>query len=177
MTGAAYNPRDPREQWVEIAGYKYRYRVSNKGRVQKMRADGTWKDMTPSNYGGSAWRIQLTLPDGTRSRVAVSALVADAFLGGTPPGMRRCHKNCAYSDNSVENIVFLTNAEAAKRYRPGNSRPVVKLDREGNVVAVYRSQTEAARSNYITQQAISNRCNGKIEDPYRLDGYDYRFEG
>jgi hypothetical protein len=79
-------------------------------------------------------------------------------------------------DNAVENIVFLTPSKAATMHRPGNSRPVVKLDREWNVVAMYRSGAEAARVNHISQAAMDKRCRGVIADPYRLDGCNYLYE-
>ena len=161
--------------WKLIEGYKYPYRVSDQGEVQRQLPNGTWKTRKPYNYSGQ-WRIQLWMPDGSFKRVQVSKLVADAFMGGTPPGMFRTHKNGMRHDNSAENIVFMSPDKAVKRYRPGNSRPVMKVDRNGQVVEVYRSGAEAARENHISQQAISKRCNGLIEDPYRLDGYNYVFE-
>jgi len=108
--------------------------------------------------------------------VQISKLVVDAFMGGTPRGMLRVHRNGNKSDNAVENIIFLPPGEAAKRHRPGNSRPVMKVDRAGAVVAIYSSGSEAARANHISQQAICKRCNGKIADPYRLDGFNYVYE-
>jgi len=162
-------------RWQVIDGYKYIYRVSDQGDVQKRLPSGSWKTLKPYFYSGQL-RVHLWLPDGSWKRVQVSKIVADAFLGGTPSGMLRVHKNGVKSDNAAENIIFLTRAEAAKRHRPGNSRPVLKVDRRGKVVEVYRSQVEAARKNHISQQAISKRCNGLIEDPYRLDGYNYVFE-
>ena len=108
-------------------------------------------------------------------RVQISKLVADAFMGGTPPGMLRVHKNRMRHDNAVENIVFMTRAEAAKRYRPGNTKSVAKVDADGNVVEIYKSSVEAAKKNYISQQAISRRCLGKVADPYNLDGCNYVF--
>jgi hypothetical protein len=115
-------------------------------------------------------------PDGTIKRVQVAKLVVDAFMDGTPPGMVRFHKNGLKQDNAVENIIFMTRSKAAKMQRPGNSRPVLKLDREGNVVDMYPSISEAARKNHISHAAIGKRCLGLVEDPFRLDGHDYIFE-
>ena len=161
--------------WKLLEGYKYHYRVSDEGDVQKQTPNGSWHTLKPYPYSGQ-YRVQLWLPDGTWKRVQVSKLVADSFMGGTPPGMLRVHKNGMKRDNAVENIEFMKRSKAAKRHRPGNSRPVLKVDREGNVVAVYRSGSEAARKNNISQAAMSKRCLGLIEDPYRLDGYNYVYE-
>lgn len=161
--------------WKLLDGYKYPYRVSDEGEVQKQLPNGSWKTLKPYPYSGQ-YRVQLWLPNGTWKRVQVSKLVADSFMGGTPPGKFRIHKNGMKRDNAVENLEFMSRAKAAKRSRPGNSRPVLKVDRDGNVVAVYRSGSEAARKNHISQAAISKRCLGLIEDPYRLDGYNYVYE-
>ena len=142
-------------RWKTLDGCRYPYRISDQGEVQKQRSDGTWKTLKPYPYSGQ-YRVQLWLTDGTWKRVQVSKLVADAFMGGTPPGMLRIHKNGMKRDNAVENLVFMPRGKAATMHRPGNSRPVLKLDRAGNVVAFYRSGSEAARKNHISQAAISN---------------------
>lgn len=161
--------------WKLIEGYKYPYRVSDQGDVQRQFPNGKWRTLKPYE-NRKQMRVGMWLPDGTLKRVQVAKLVVDYHMGGTPPGKCRAHKNGMYTDNAVENIVFLTRREVGKSVRPGNSRPVMKVDRDGNVVDIYKSQSEAARKNYISQQAVSRRCNGRCEDPYRLDGYNYIFE-
>lgn len=162
--------------WKLIEGdWRWPYRVSDQGDVQKQLPSGEWRTLKPYPYSGQ-WRIQLWQADGTGKRVQVSKLVVDAFMGGTPPGMFRVHRNGMKNDNAVENIIFLSRAKAATRHRPGNSRPVLKMDRAGNVVAVYNSGSEAARANHISQAAMSKHCLGLVEDPYHLDGYKYIYE-
>lgn len=162
--------------WKIIEGtWRWPYRVSDQGEVQKQLKNGEWRTIKPYPYSGQL-RIQLWLDDKNWKRVQVSKLVVDAFMGGTPPGKMRVHKNGSKWDNAVENIIFLTPAQVAKRHRPGNSTPVLKVDRNGEVVAVYRTQVEAAKANFISQQSISKRCNKLIDDPYRLDGFNYVFE-
>lgn len=162
--------------WKLIEGnWRWPYRVSDQGEVQKQLPNGNWRTLKAYPYSGQ-WRVQMWLADGTWKRVQVSKLVVDAFRGGTPPGMMRVHRNGMLSDNAAENIVFMTPAQSAKQHRPGNSRPVLKVDRNGEVVAIYRSTMEAARKNHISQAAIGKRCLGLIADPYRLDGYNYVYE-
>ena len=160
--------------WKMIEGYKYPYRVSDEGEVERQWQNGKWKKIKPYPYN-KRWLVELKLLDGGRKRVPVSELVADAFMGGTPPGMLRVHRNGMQQDNAVENIIFLTRSQSSKRQRPGNCLPVAKLDQMGRVVAIYKSGAEAARKNHISQQAISARCNGRIKDTRRLDGYAYVF--
>lgn len=162
-------------KWKAIEGYRFPYRISDQGIVQKQLPSGEWFTLKGYPYSGQ-WRVHLWIDKDKWRRVQISKLVADAFMGGTPAGMLRVHKNGMLTDNAVENIIFMTREQAATRHRPGNSRPVVKIDEDGEVVAFYSSQSEAARENYMTQQTISKRCHGLIENPRRLDGYDYIFE-
>lgn len=158
-----------------IHGYRFLYRVSDQGVVQKQLPSGEWRTIKAYPYSGQ-WRVHLWLDEKAWKRVQVSKLVADAFMGGTPDGMLRVHKNGMLSDNSVENIKFMSREEAATTHRPWNSRPVVKLDSNGDVVEFYPSQSAAARANHISQAAISKRCLCLVDDPRRLDGFDYIFE-
>lgn len=54
-------------------------------------------------------------------------------------------------------------------------RPVAKVDSSGNVITVYASAREAARANFMSYQAVLDRCNGKVQKPYALDGFTYQF--
>lgn len=158
--------------WKVITGLRWPYRVSDQGEVQRQLASGAWKTIKPYPYSGQ-FRVQMWLDKERWKRVQVSKLVADAFLGGTPPGMLRVHRNGVKADNAAENIIFMSRAKAATTHRPGNSRPVAKLDRYGRVVAFYKSESEAGRKNHISQAAIGKRCQGLIKDPLRLDGCNY----
>lgn len=55
-------------------------------------------------------------------------------------------------------------------------RPVEKVDMNGAVVEVYSSARAAARANHMSYQTVLDRCNGKVKNPYTLDGHNYRFE-
>jgi hypothetical protein len=162
--------------WKAIEGYKYIYRVNDQGEVNRQLPNGHWRRIKPYDFGGGQMKVWMILPDDKRVKVEVSKLVVDAFMGGTPPGMMRAHRNGLKSDNAVENIIFRTRAEVAKRHRPGNSRPVLKLDRAGNVVDIYPSSNAAARANYTSQAQMSKMCRGEVKDPYKMDGYRYTYE-
>lgn len=161
--------------WKAIDGCRWPYRVSDQGVVQKQLKSGAWQTIKPYPYHGQM-RVWMWVDAEHCKKVQVAKLVADAFLGGTPPGMCRVHRNGLKSDNAMENILFLSKTEAGRRQRPGNCRPVAKVDRNGEIVAFYASQNEAARKNHLSQQAVSRRCRGLVEDPYRLDGYNYVFD-
>lgn len=159
--------------WKSIDGYRYPYRVSDQGEVQKLLENGTWRTLKQwSNRG--AMTVDLRRTDGGTDRPFVSKLVADYFMGGTPPGMMRVHRNGLKADNSVQNIVFRPRGKSGAR--PGNCRPVMKIAPDGEVVAIYRSGSEAARENFISQTYMSKLCLGLVKDPFRIDGYNYIYE-
>lgn len=161
--------------WKMIEGYRYPYRLNDQGVAQKLQDNGKWKTLRPYPYRGQM-RVHFRRLDGGIDRPSVSGLVADYFMGGTPPGMLRFHKNGMKSDNAIENIVFMTRSQAMKNRRPGNSRPVLKVDKAGNVVEIYSSGSEAARENHISQTYMSKLCCGRVQDPYHIDGYRYVYE-
>lgn len=173
--GAEEMKKPAATQWKLIEGtWKWPYRISDQGDVQKQLPSGRWRDLKPYMYSGQL-RIQMWIDDVSWKRVQISKLVADAFMGGTPPGMLRIHKNSMRHDNAIENIAFMTRAEAAKRCRPGNRKAVAKVNANGEVVAIYDSTAEAARKNYISQAAISKQCRGDVKNPYSWDGFNYVF--
>ena len=51
-----------------------------------------------------------------------------------------------------------------------------EYDKDGNVVAIYKSQKEAAQKNYMSTCAMWHWCHGRRKDSYALDGYKYVLE-
>ena len=154
-----------------IEGYKFPYRISEAGIVESFRT-GRW---VPVAVNAQGHRIAVVRLQGMEKRVSVSVakLMANAFMGGVPKGYGVFHKNRAKLDNELENLEF----------RPLNScggytssKAVLKIDRQGNVVEIYRSAKVAAKKNHMSVSAMYERCEGKIKDPFRLDGYAYQYE-
>lgn len=57
-----------------------------------------------------------------------------------------------------------------------NSRPVVKVDRKGRIVARYLSITEAAAANFMAKESVRNRCRRITKKEYDDQGHTFRFE-
>lgn len=159
-------------RYAMIEGYKYPYRIGENGVVECGKT-GQWIPLVPTISHSKRARVKLRLPDGKQKYFAVSHLMADAFMGGVPEGHGVFHKDPFKLDNELENleILPLKHGGGAK-----SCKSVFKIDPLGNVVEIYRSAKEAAKKNHMSVSAMYERCQGKIKDPARLDGYTYQYE-
>ena len=57
-----------------------------------------------------------------------------------------------------------------------NGKEVYKRERDTLLPPEIRSAREAAKANHMSYQTVLDRCNGKVKNPYALDGFTYRFE-
>ena len=172
------------EQWRDIPGFDGRYQASTAGRIRHIWPKSKKiKILNPFIRGRAkkhssrnAMRVHLSYPDGRRVERTVIKLVADTFFGDTS-GKTAVHRNGVRSDNSVSNIQFLTNAELGKTFGSrANRRPVIKIDRDGEIVDCYSSARQAAKANHMSYQTVIDRCNQKIRKPFELDGHNYQWE-
>ena len=164
------------DTWRAIEGYRWPYRINEDGVVQKFYRN-KWVTMMPRfkpKYG----RVLVTMqtPDGKALDVPVVWLMADAFLGGRRPGHCITYRDGLRTNPSRWNLIFVTRAELLKRCGGIRRKAVLKIDRDGEVVEIYRSATEAAKANFMSRSAICLKCEGKVKDPRRTDGYDYKYE-
>ena len=164
-------------EWVAIKGYRWPYRINREGCVQKQLADGSWYTLKPYIGGGRARAmVKMRTADNRKIDVPVVWLMADAFMGGRRPGYAIIHKNGAKLDCSLGNLKFLPLNKCGLLSCQSRRKAVEKVDRAGQVTAIYASAREAAERNYISQTSVWARCNGLVKDPFKLDGYDYRYE-
>lgn len=179
------------EIWKDIEGYNGKYQVSTAGRIRRVYPSGHIRIMRTFPKSGKNVRsksrpfVHLTDNKGKDKQYLVTRLVVNAFLK-QPPGTIAYHKNGSVIDNWVGNIGFATRQEIGRKYGyRSKSKPVVKIDRSGEIVAVYRSAREAGRQNYISYQSIIDHCNGqynrsgkiqKIKSIFAPDGYAYSWD-
>lgn len=162
--------------WKPIDGYRFRYRINEDAVVQKQMDDGSWYTLKPYISGRNRAAVKMRTADNRKVDVPVVWLMADAFMGGRKPDTAIVHRNCSKLDCSLGNLKMIPRKECGRISCRSRRKAVMKLDREGNVVAIYASGREAAEKNFISQNSIWARCKGKVKDPYSLDGYDYRYE-
>ena len=174
---------DNETEWRIIPGFDGMYEINYFGDVRSWRNKRHGRAKQPrllsaytvKNCGRKTF-VKLILPDGKQKRFAVVSLMADVWLGGTPKGMVRVHKDGARSNNCANNIQFVPRAQASSIFTHDHRRPVAKVDKNGEAIAFYPSIKAAAEANYISSKAIRNRCNGLTRDPYSIDGYTYRYD-
>lgn len=176
------------KDWRDIPGYNGVYQINQmaevrcwkwKGRRTKTPHFLTQYRRKPHGKGRRAGRyyFKLTAQDGRAREIAVISLMVEVWLGGRPPGKVAYHRNGDLADRCLHNIAFVTPRElGAMTSAQSSRRPVEKVDMNGEVVEVYSSARAAGRANHMSYQAVLDRCNGKIKNPYALDGHNYRFE-
>lgn len=188
--------KEDESDWRDVPGYEGRYQCSRFGNVRSIRESNlprarksgkmmkiVLKPFFPhkGKHGQRSVVVSLADSNGKQHQIRVSKIVAETWMGGIPEGMCVYHKNWCVTDNAVYNLEFVTREEIGKRsgFLSG-SKPVAKVDRDGNVLEYYRSATEAARHNPLSYQSIMNRCNNKLtwkEYEYSIgpDGIEYTF--
>lgn len=67
-------------------------------------------------------------------------------------------------------------AVLSQEWRGRGGRPVVKIDKNGKIVARYVSAEAAAKANYVTPKTIKVRCYGEVKREFALIGYSFRYE-
>ena len=111
------------EIWLPIPDYEGLYEVSNQGRVRacpKTDARGNQrksKILSPFSQVRGYQRIELW-HEGKPKKFGVHQLVAMAFLGHQPSGMKWVvdHKDNNPQNNHVSNLVVATQGENVRRY-------------------------------------------------------------
>ena len=163
--------------WKLIEGYYWPYRINEKAEIEREVRPGEWRRLSTFHCPTSKQlRVHMKCADGKRRNVLVKGLMVKYFLGGPQEGKVVAFRNGMVCDCEKENLYFTTRHEVAKRYGGNLRKSVEKVDQDGNVIAIYRSVTEAAEKNFISRKSVWLRCANKLRDPYLLDGTTYRYE-
>lgn len=109
--------------------------------------------------------VKMRSKDNRKIEVPLVWLMADAFMGGQRPGYGIVHRNGAKLDCALENLKFMPLRECGRLSCRSRRRAVEKIDRNGQIVAIYASAREASRKNFISQNSIWARINGRSERP------------
>jgi predicted DNA binding protein len=140
------------EVWKPVVGYEGLYEVSSLGRVRSNHASSRRKDPILKDANLRGYRmVMLCKGDGTKPKSAlIHRLVATAFLGPAPDVRRPTvnHKNLRKSDNRVENLEWLSQADNVRHAAPHTPR----LRGEANHSKLTELQVREIRQRYIPHQ-------------------------
>lgn len=170
------------EIWRDVVGYEGSYKISNKGRLLSvsritMRSNGSpfpvkeqiLKFEKQDGYN----RIRIKR-NGFKGHEFVHVMVAKAFILNPENKPQVNHKNAIRNDNRVENLEWATSSENQK-YRFAvmgqkshifgrfgklhhNSKPIIQLDKNGDFIREWDSQSDVERALGIYQGSISASC-------------------
>ena len=175
----------PNEIWKDIPGYKGFYQASNLGRIKRMAAGKIREHILKQFRVGEYMSVGPSV-NNVRTQRRVHRLVAMAFIPN--PNRFPCinHKDEKKLNNTVANLEWCdvkyncnygTSILRCSESRKNNkySKKVEKVDRQGNIVAIYPSLKECKRNGY-NAQIISQLCNQKSGCRYKTHkGYFWRF--
>lgn len=159
--------------WKLIEGYKYPYRISDEGQVEVYK--GKWISIKPTISWNRA-HVRMRTKDGKQAKVPVVRLMANAFMGGIKPGHCVRHKDRSKLGNGFYNLEQVPLNKCGELGSQSSRKPVIKIDRDGNEVELYKSVQEAAEANYISTMAVSRRCRRQVKDPFDLIGFSFKYD-
>ena len=148
------------EYFEPIPGYT-NYLASNLGAIVSLK--GTPKRLLPQSH--SSGYLQVLLWKNRKPRLlTVHSIIARTFLGKCPAGKEINHRNGIKTDNSVDNLEYVTHAENirhARKLRPWSKGSVLPL--------TILPQIEAARHSGVKWRVIAanlNRSAGVLQAFY-----------
>lgn len=154
-----------------IPGFNGRYMVDTDGNVWSMYSFANrWKvrmnkpKILSPMVNRSGYKIVSLFDSQKRSKkYLVHRLVATVFLENPENKRCVCHKDNNPLNCAVSNLYWGTDSEnllqAYQDRLHKNAIPIAKIDKSGNVLDVYKNQTEAGKLNHIPSSYISEFLN------------------
>lgn len=136
--------------------YTNNYFVSNQGRIKHVFKNGKEKLLTPYNHQ----KIIKVKING--KAVNFPRVVYTLFKEEVPEGYFVVHKNRARFDNSINNLILMTNKELGINYGHKSAKWRIHDKTNG---CYYRSTRDAEKKLHLSRQSISDICNNKTKKP------------
>lgn len=186
------------ETWKSLKGVVENgdnYEVSSLGKVRNVKYG--WMLKQTKDKDGYL-RVQLNF-NGKGKTFVVRRLVAFAFLDKQENKNQVNHIDGIKTNNKVDNLEWVTNKEnhlharaiglvdlekvkenareVGKKYgaengKKSSSKPVAQYDLDGNLIAVYKSQVDAAKKTGLHHSTISIQC---IKQTNSKSNFYFRF--
>lgn len=103
------------EEWRAIPGYEAIYEVSNQGRVKSLKRKNRRHDRVMKVVADKRGYVSILLEvKGTAKRHLIHRLVMLAFVGNCPDKLQVNHKDGDKSNNSLENLEYVTAKENSR---------------------------------------------------------------
>lgn len=179
------------EIWKDIKGFEGRYQVSNMGRVKSLARTVTIRNkvggltdrpvperIISTNKTKRGYLIISLNKDGKQHYYSLHRIVALHFCEGYKPGLAVNHKDENPLNNRADNLEWCT-YKYNSNYGTGIERSSRKLwkaiaqyDKNGNLIATYKSEKEASEKTGFPRPSISGWCRGLHTCK---DGFIWRF--
>lgn len=170
------------EEWKDIDGYEGLYQISNYGRLRSfVDKNGHKRIIIRKFQKNTKGYLQTRIyKNGKGKTVKIHRLVAEAFIPNPDNLPQVNHKDEDKTNNCVWNLEWC-DAKYNINYgtlperisvihtnHPSKSTPVKQYSIDGQLIAIFPSQAEAARQTGIDQASISNNCTGKISKTHNF---------
>jgi WD40 repeat protein len=159
---------------IIVDGIETFYSVSIEGKVRNDRRNSLLNQHEQQGY----MHVSLSCFEKTK-RLKVHRLVAIAFIPNPENKPYVNHKNGNKSDNTVENLEWVTASENTIHAwdtglaKSTVARNVVQYSLSGEKIAEYKSVREASLSTESSEEKISMCCNNKRKSH---NGYQWKFQ-
>ena len=177
------------EEWRDIPGFDGFYQASDWGRIRSFKPKGRHpgaRMKTPRMmrlaFAKSRCYASLASDEHGDVTMSVGKFVALAFYGELPEGAVVCHRNGDVRDNRLCNLEIRQRGdiseELMRKYAAGSNRiPVLKIDRDLNILEAYSSISAAARANGVHETVIGEYCRHvRTRSVFAPDGCIYAFD-
>lgn len=161
------------ETWRPVPRFEGIYEISDEGNIRHIYPDKPPRPIKIMIGQKRRYTARVALYDnGRRENFTITRLVWEAFMGPVPEGMIVTHRNEQRFNNELRNLTLTTQSKLFKKVAGQNHRrAVIKINRKGEIVKIYKSCVECAKHEGYSHATISTRCNNKRRNPWDFDFY------